>query len=200
MPISSRWSSGPSSSALADPLELVELGLLERLARVGEDGARVHHPLVEERLEQAVAEVVVGRDVAARSPARVLRHQARGALDRPEEGLEAAAQGVERAEVATRDPAQLHQVAARPEPVDVPLAEARAPPQRPQVGPRVAHLQPGAQVGRGRAEREGPPALRDLEPATAQAREPAQHRAAGELDHRGLNPRASSTEGHRGRR
>ena len=57
-PISSTWSPGPSSS-VADPPQLAELRLVERLVAVLEDGARVGHRLVEEELEELVAEVVV---------------------------------------------------------------------------------------------------------------------------------------------
>ena len=127
----------------------------------------------------------MGGDVLGRPRAGVARHQVSGALKRTEHGLQAPAQGVERSEVATRDPAQRDRVVDRPEAVDVALAEPRAAAQYPGVRPRVVDLDRGPQAGAGGAEPEAAPPLGDLDPFPAQPREGAKQGPAGELGGRG---------------
>ncbi len=67
---------GAQLELAADPVELRELGLVQRHPRLLEQRARVGHRLVEEEPEHVVAEVVVRRDVAACPSPRVARHSA----------------------------------------------------------------------------------------------------------------------------
>ncbi len=49
----------------ADPIQLVELGVVQIVAVRREDCRRVHHAVVQQAREQLVAKIVVGADVAA---------------------------------------------------------------------------------------------------------------------------------------
>src|SRR5919204_271786 len=108
----------------ADGPQLVQRGLLERRALRREDRRRVHHPLVEEQLEQLVAEVVVGGDLAAAAGDRVAPtcHDARGRQQRQQP----AAGTVERLAVARRQAHERDEVGAVPHAVHVRVGEAEA--------------------------------------------------------------------------
>ena len=148
VPISSTWSSGPSSQLLADPLELGDRGLLERHPLALEQRAGVHHRRVEHPLEQLVAEVVVGGDVAA-AALRVLRL-------------------AQRAQPLARRPQRRGQA---PDAVDQHGVAGRQADHRDEIG-RVPHAlrcrtRPGrgcrasaSARSRGRAARSSPPARR----------------------------------------
>ena len=138
---------GAEVEALADPVELRQLRLLEARVRAREVGARVHHRRIEEGGEEVVAEVVVGADVGAGAGAGVLGDEAaepvQGAARLGDGGADAA---VLVGEAAGGDPDQRDQVVGLPEPVDVALAE----PDEPCSGPRQAA---GSLIGRWRGAR-----------------------------------------------
>ena len=97
VPISSRWSSGVELELAAGEVELRSWASRRVCPRRLPHAARVGHGLVEEELEEVVAEVVVGGDVLARPPARVAGHPCSalrsGASRRRAAGRAAASRG-----------------------------------------------------------------------------------------------------------
>jgi hypothetical protein len=72
----------------------------ERHIRLFEDRAGIRHGVVEEKLEEVVAQVVVGRDMARGRVASVAWHPA----EQVEQGHERPAQAVEAGHLACSDP------------------------------------------------------------------------------------------------
>jgi hypothetical protein len=165
---------GTELEALADPVELRQLRLLEARVARRVVGAGVHHRRVEEGREEVVAEVVVGADVGPGAALGVLRDEA---ADSVEGGARASHGGTQPAvlmgQAAGGDLDQRDQVVGLPEPVDVALAEPDRAVQRAAPGGRVFDPDGGAQPA-GLAEDATAPVLDDLD---LTAPRPAQHRA-----------------------
>ena len=114
------------SQKLAETLELCVLGLLEGHLGVAEQSTAVRHRRIEEQREEVVAEVIVRSDVAfvlmlvrPASPAQDIGH-------RRVEPIPAAAEAIERTEVADHELHEAAQIIRVPPAVEVALAEPRA--------------------------------------------------------------------------
>ena len=162
----------------ADEVELALLRLGERRLRGVEDSARVGHGLVEEELEEVIAEVVVGRHVLARARSRVPRNPGEAVAHRHER----APQAIEARHLARADAYERHQVVAVPLAGGVGPGQAYAPAQ--QRGPEAgrAHLDGGVQGRAGGPEHAPALALAHLDPSLLEPREAGRSSGAG--DHR----------------
>ena len=180
---------GPEPQALADPVELGHLRLLERRVLAGEDRAGVHHPAVEEGGEELVAEVVVGGDVGAGAAAGVLGDEPADPVHEAAGPGDEAADAVELAQFAGGDPDQRDQVVGLPEAVDVGLAEADAAAEGTAPGGGVVDPHGRSEVGVGRPEGTLPPVFEHLDPAVAEAVEDLAGGGSGErVPHGEMNP------------
>ncbi len=107
----------------------------------GRHGARVRHRLVEEQLEEVVAEVVMGGDVVAVTSAHVAPPPTPDAIgERTEHALQSIAVGVDRRQVADQHAHHGDRIVTRPPALDEPPTEAdRALERRPLRMPAVVH-------------------------------------------------------------
>jgi hypothetical protein len=176
---------GTQVEPLADPLELRPLGLVD--ARIGarEVRARVHQPLVEEGLEQPVAEVVVCGDVPARAAARVAADQPADPLHAAEHGVRAAPPAIEWRQAAGRDPDHGHEVVRLPQPFHVSLAEPGAAAKRPPIRARVADIDSSSERRVPRPEAFPAAPIDDLQ---APAAHPAQQAVDGSARYASVLP------------
>ena len=165
---------------VADPLELRKLRVLQARPGFGKVGAGVDQPPIEERFEELVAEVVVRGDVRRRARPGVAGDEVDRSLKRAHERMDPPAPAIPGGQVPAGDPDHGDEVVRGPEPLDITLAEPGAAAQRPAVGPRVADLDPGVELGDGRAKGKPLPALLDLEATAAHPRERGEERAPGE--------------------
>ena len=163
---------GPQLQGAADALEPRLLGLAERGIGAGEPGARVHHRLVQVEGEEVVAEVVVGRDVAAGVALAVAGHPPQRLLERLQHGHEAPPPRVQRGQVAAGDSGQRHRVVRVPDAVAIGLAHADAAAEHGAVEGGGVDLDRGAQLLARVAEGEAPAVgLDQLETAAPDSRQ-----------------------------
>jgi hypothetical protein len=104
----------PERELAADRVELRRRRLRERHVRPLEQRTRVHHRLVEEQLEEVVAEVVVRSDVAPASRPRVAVQPVCGAAQRGRQDREAVFHRIERLPVPEHQAQQGRQVVRLP--------------------------------------------------------------------------------------
>ena len=186
VPISSRWSSGPSSSSVQTRSSRACCASARLILRPLEERARVHHRLVEEEGEHVVAHVVVGGDVAPRRPLAVARHPAHGPVRQPQQRPEAPPPAVERRHVAGADPGQRDRVVDVPEPVAVGLAHPDAGAQHLPPEPSVMNLDRGMHVRvRIPEHMPGPVLLGHLQVAAPGPLQEAESDGSREPTHRG---------------
>src|SRR4051812_24955237 len=179
---------GDEVEVVADPIELRALGVRQRLARRVEHRARIAHRLVEHRLEELVAEVVVVGNVppGPEQPVSTVEPRPRGD-DAPYRTM-AMLRGLGVAEQELEEP---HEVAAVPLARRVGLAEAdltarRETAKQTNVVDRHLHHRPVAEPAQ-RSVRQ-----RHLERPTGEMRERA-------LEHRDRDP-VDERSARRGRR
>ena len=141
---------GAELEPLADALELGHRRLLQRHPRPLEQGAGVHHRRVEHPLEQLVAEVVMGGDVAPAALAGAAVERRAHALARRPQRRRDRADAVDDHRVARRQADDRHQVGRVPQPLRVglrqpPAAAHEHPPEARVVGVDRGGRGPGAE-------------------------------------------------------
>ncbi|MNE31055.1 hypothetical protein D3C80_1246020 [compost metagenome] len=107
---------------LADALQLVQLGLLQCLPRVFELRSRIHHGGVQQPLEQGIAQVVVGQNVAPGTTLVVAVEPVQQAQGRAAQAGQAALERVEHFKVGDEQAGHQRQVGAAPIAVNVGFA------------------------------------------------------------------------------
>ncbi len=173
---------------VADHVELVALGVLERGLAVREDRRGVHHGRIEHHLEEVVAEIVVGGDVRPAAAEGIAAPTVEEGVERPAEAREAAVHAVEHLAVADHDPHEVHERLRLPEAEEVALARPDAAAETGvavEVGVADPHGHPRSRVG-GIAERRVAEGVVDLHLPPADAVEgrqqpatDARHQAGG---------------------
>ena len=139
---------GLERELLADALKFIQLRLLKAVVSAFKHGRRVHHGWVEELFKQVITQVVMRRDVFARTFARVAIEPVQPLDKRATELCQAAFHSVEYIQVADKYANHRRQVWRCPVTVDIGFTRANRAITRDQPPHRtILHVDFSAQVG-----------------------------------------------------
>ncbi|MNI42412.1 hypothetical protein D3C73_967080 [compost metagenome] len=165
----------------ADTLELVQLGLLQALLLTVEHCSGVHHGRVQQPLEQGIAQIVMGQDVASRTTPAVAVEPVQQAQDRTTEARQAALEGVEHLQVGDEQAGDRGQVRTAPVAVGIGFAGTdRAVGSHHAPGGLVDDLDLCMQRATDVAEQPLPPLADQPQTALAQVAKLREHGAPGQ--------------------